>query len=93
MSSPRRLLLVLLGLAALLALPVLLPAGEGEWLPEQLADLDFTELRAAGLQRGDLSFPIDQKCRGKIADSIVGGHGVCPSRVSFVQVYPGEALL
>ena len=47
---PLRRILLLAACAAALVLPALLPADEGEWLPEQLADLDFTPLHARGLE-------------------------------------------
>ncbi len=48
---PLRRILVSIGvIAALVGTVVLLPADEGEWLPEQLADMDFTPLHARGLE-------------------------------------------
>jgi len=47
---PLRWFLFAAAAAVALAVPALLPADEGQWLPEQLADLDFTPLHARGLE-------------------------------------------
>ena len=46
----RRILYSIGAIAALVGAVVLLPADEGEWLPEQLAEMDFTPLHARGLE-------------------------------------------